>query len=149
MAPEVLMSRGQYDAAKTDVWACGIILYQMLTGRLPFCHDSNASGGPRPHNDAAHPAWPVRPLCLFVRTTHQWAAVPVPCCPKHAGTTFSDVLALASLHILQLLTHMTSRGHLGPIKNASRGELLAVQNTQVSTLCHLMAGVFMSIVNPA
>ncbi|BDA44173.1 Serine/threonine-protein kinase SAPK2 [Coccomyxa sp. Obi] len=44
MAPEVLLATGAYDAAATDVWAAGVVLFQMLTARMPFCHDANASG---------------------------------------------------------------------------------------------------------
>lgn len=44
MAPEVLLSTGRYDAAGVDVWACGVILFQLLAGRMPFCHDTQASG---------------------------------------------------------------------------------------------------------
>jgi serine/threonine protein kinase len=42
VAPEVLSRRG-YDAAKADLWSCGVVLYVLMAGYLPF-QDRNLVG---------------------------------------------------------------------------------------------------------
>ncbi|KAH7340107.1 kinase-like domain-containing protein [Rhizoctonia solani] len=56
-APEIIMG-ASYDGRETDAWACGVVLFALCTGALPFADSSGASPAPSTHS--AHSPTQVR-----------------------------------------------------------------------------------------
>ncbi|KAI8925460.1 kinase-like domain-containing protein [Entophlyctis helioformis] len=43
LSPEIADGATQFDAEKVDVWACGVTLYNMISGRFPFEFDDDGN----------------------------------------------------------------------------------------------------------
>eukprot|EP00208_Stichococcus_sp_RCC1054_P005635 CAMPEP_0206136050 /NCGR_PEP_ID=MMETSP1473-20131121/1287_1 /ASSEMBLY_ACC=CAM_ASM_001109 /TAXON_ID=1461547 /ORGANISM="Stichococcus sp, Strain RCC1054" /LENGTH=603 /DNA_ID=CAMNT_0053528287 /DNA_START=12 /DNA_END=1823 /DNA_ORIENTATION=+ len=48
MAPELLLSPTSYDGKAADVWACGVLLFTLLTGVFPFWRDVDVESSSDP-----------------------------------------------------------------------------------------------------
>lgn len=61
MAPELLLSPTSYDGKAADVWACGVLLFTLLTGSFPFWrHEDDGQ------QDAHDPACRLRTMCYRI-----------------------------------------------------------------------------------
>ncbi|MEY3014844.1 MAG: hypothetical protein RIT45_3579, partial [Pseudomonadota bacterium] len=82
MAPE--QWRAQEQDARTDIWACGVILYQMLTGHVPFTRPLDVLGDkPVPRPSARAPDAPAALEAIVLR-----------CMARERSERFQDARAL-------------------------------------------------------
>jgi eukaryotic-like serine/threonine-protein kinase len=89
-APEQLASRPDSIEAPTDVWALGVILHELLTGRRPF----NDAGGLETARSIQSDD-PVRPRRLRPDLDHSLEAVVLRCLEKQSANRYPSARALA------------------------------------------------------
>ena len=81
MAPEVL--RGEAATARSDIWALGVLLYEMASGRLPFGGDTAA--------DVASATLKETPITLPSRVSAGLRSIIHKCLAKEGGQRYALV----------------------------------------------------------
>src|SRR4051794_26218508 len=90
MAPEQAGGRRALVGPATDIYALGVLLYQLLTGQLPFQGDSTLE-----LLRAVTADEPTRPRRLQPRVPRDLEAVTLHCLEKEPGRRYPSALALA------------------------------------------------------
>jgi WD40 repeat protein len=90
MAPEQAGGKRALVGPATDIYALGVVLYQLLTGQLPFEDDSTLEVLRAVANDE-----PVRPRRLQPSLPRDLEAITLHCLEKEPGRRYSTAQALA------------------------------------------------------
>jgi WD40 repeat protein/serine/threonine protein kinase len=90
MAPEQAGGKRALVGPSTDIYALGVVLYQLLTGELPFPGDSTLEVLRAVTNDE-----PVRPRRLQPQLPRDLEAITLHCLEKEPARRYSSALALA------------------------------------------------------
>ncbi|VTS06563.1 protein kinase domain-containing protein [Tuwongella immobilis] len=90
MSPEQAMGNARGMGPHTDIWALGVILYEMLTGRVPFRGDSPVDTLIQiVHDD------PVLPSKLKPKLSRDLETICLKCLEKQPNRRYDSALALA------------------------------------------------------
>jgi WD40 repeat protein/serine/threonine protein kinase len=92
MAPEQASGKRALVGPATDIYALGVVLYQLLTGQMPFQGDSTLEVLRAVTSDE-----PVRPRRLQPRLPRDLEAITLHCLEKEPSRRYSSALALAEV----------------------------------------------------